>query len=66
MAFSVCFAAAVIETESTKPREWPHQAPSPGTTLNISASSHRSFELCEHLRFVPAYFVHPLARCVLR
>ncbi|XP_032327584.1 UPF0454 protein C12orf49 homolog isoform X3 [Camelus ferus] len=31
-----------------------------------SASSHRSFELCEHLCFVSMYFVPPLARCVLR
>lgn len=30
-----------------------------------SASSHQSFELCEHLCFILIYSVHLLARCVL-
>lgn len=36
-----------------KQQEWHHQAPSPGTTLGISASSHHSFELiCEHVFYL--------------
>ena len=41
-------------------------APSPETTLSISASSRRALHcVCEHLRGISVYFVHPLPRCVL-
>lgn len=47
IAFSVCFAATCYrDSAHLKWGEWHHQAPSPGTILSISVSSHHSFELC--------------------
>lgn len=40
-----------------------HQAPSPGP---LSALSHHSFELHEHLCFISIYLVQLLAGCVQR
>lgn len=62
------FCCPVVYRVNTCPKQQDGhcQSPSPGTTLSISASSHHSFELYEHLCFISVYFVHPLARWVLR
>ena len=65
---SVCFAAALIETAHTL--NW-----KTGTTKlllwKLCPASCRQAAIplncvCEHLCFISIYFVHPLARCVLR
>lgn len=62
------FAWAVYRGRGTpEQREWPHQATPLRTTLNISASSCQSFELVQWAsQFMSIYFMHLLARCVLR
>ena len=46
IAFSICFAGAVIKAVPHPDQgEWHHQGLSPGTRLSISASSGHSFEL---------------------
>lgn len=43
---------------------WHHQAPSPGTTLSISAQATRALNcVCEPLCSISIYFVCSLARC---
>ena len=68
IAFSLCSAMSSYGgTEHPKQRERPHQGPCPESTLNLSASSTITLNcVCEHLCFILIYFVHPLARCVLR
>ena len=65
IAFRVCFAAACVQAADTEQWEWRHQTPSLGT-----ASQHQAARVlncvCEHQCFISIYFVHPLARCVLR
>ena len=64
IAFSICSAGSCYRGSSNPKQGERHlQAPSPGNTLGISASSCRSFELC--LCFISVYFVHPLATCIL-
>ena len=69
IAFSICFAVSRCNRGGMRPeqQEWHFQAPSLGTTLSLSASSHHALNcVCEHQCFISIYFVHPLARCVLR
>ena len=46
IAFSICFVVSCYRGTCTPSSKWHHQAPSLGTTLSISSSSHHSFELC--------------------
>ena len=62
------FCRVISEATHSKQGESPHQAPPPGSTFSISASSPQGLNcvrstraLCMHI-----YFMHPLARYVLR
>jgi len=58
---------AITERVRMQQLEWRHQASSPGTALNISAARCLGFEtVWVDLCFISIYFVHSLARCVLR
>lgn len=58
---------AIRERVRMQQLEWRHQAPSPGTAPNISAARSLAFgTVWVDLRFILIYFVHSLARCVLR
>ena len=62
-----CFAVSHYRGSACpKKREQCPQNPSLGTTLSTSASSRHGFKLCDRLCFISIYFVHPLARCVLK
>lgn len=58
---------AIRERVRMQQLEWRHQAPSPGTAPNISAARSLAFgTVWVDLRFILIYFVHSLARYVLR
>lgn len=58
IVFSVCLAAAVTEAALTPSSEWLRQAP---PRQPHSVSQHQAC-VCEHLCFIPIYFVRPLAK----
>lgn len=66
--FSICFCRTGPEAACNRGHhEWPHQAPSQGITLRISASAATALKCVrEHQCLISIYFVHQLARCILR
>lgn len=65
ITFGVWFAAALPESAYMPSSQWPRWASSQGTAFSIWTSGTIVLN-CEYLGFISIYFVHLLARCVLR